>query len=301
MIDIDSANSVRHVFKIRLSISGQCNYNCFFCHNEGRRHFSNKLMSLDNIMLLCKAAYLSGIRSFTFTGGEPLTHPMALSIIERIRLEFPDVTIKLTTNASLLTVDDVPFLEKNIDKIRINFQSVNRNIFKRLVGVDCLPQLMDLIAALRWTNVHICLNYVYNKESKSELPEILNYATENKLEMKVLELIKNEYNFSYYEPISNAKQYLESVTKLSKKDYQNDDLYFMAQNSPKIRLCYSHCNTLDGKSCSLLGELRTSPVLEIYPCMSSMTQKCNVKDTDSPEEVAKKILYIDSIKGICPT
>lgn len=291
--------SVKHVFKLRLSISGICNYRCIFCHNEGRSYFERKFMSIDDVMLLCYGAYETGIQSFTFTGGEPLTHPKAFDIIKNVRQTFPDVTLKLTTNALLLNIKDISFLEENIDKIRINFQCTDSKSIKNLVGIDQLDHLFPLIKELGKTKIHICLNYVYNNKSNQFLPDVVEFALQNSFEIKVLELIKNPHNEQYYEPIENAKQFLESIATFSKKDYQDDDLYFVGHNSPKIRLCYSHCNSCNGVSCRILGELRTSPLLDIYPCMHPQTPIINVKGKNV-EEISEAILALDLLKGQCP-
>ncbi len=292
--------NVSGVFKLRLSLSGACNYNCIFCHNEGRNSFSNDLMSKDDALALCQGAYDAGIRSFTFTGGEPLMNPDCLNIISEVRKDFPDVIIKLTTNAVLIKIADVDFLEKNIDRIRINFQATDGDYFKEIVGVDKLEHLKKLISEFKNTNIHICLNYVYTKVSKKNLPSVVDYATKNSLEMKVLELIKNDNNKHYYEPIESAKNYLEKISIRTVKDYQDDDLYFLKKNGPKIRLCYAHCNTLNGNSCRTLGELRTSPSLDVYPCMHHMTPKINVSKNMSTKNICNAVLLMDEEKGVCP-
>lgn len=92
----------------------------------------------------------------------------------------------MTSNIVLLKDDDMEFIDRNLDRIRINFQSTNRADFKEIIGVDRLDRLYHLIDLIKETNVHICLNYVYNELSKHLLPSIVEYADANNLEMKVL-------------------------------------------------------------------------------------------------------------------
>jgi cyclic pyranopterin phosphate synthase len=292
--------TVQNIFKVRLSLSDTCNYRCFFCHNEGRQEVSRKKMNMDNILLLCSAAYLAGIRSFTFTGGEPFTNKLIFEAIRQVRSTYPDIIIKLTTNASYLRLTDIDFLQEHIDRIRINFQSPERNIFKMLVGYDGLPNLLILLDALKHTPTHICLNYVYNKLSKDQLKEVINFAITKHIELKVLELIRNDFNSKFYYPIETAKEYIESIASTKHKDYQNDDVYFIDGYSAKIRLCYAHCNTFDGCSCRLLGELRISPQMDIYSCMYPKSLRASVLDEKDPLQIAKVICEIDAKKGVCP-
>lgn len=293
--------AVKNVFKLRLSVHGECNYSCFFCHNEGRASFSPNMMSLEYVLLLSKGAYMAGIRSFTLTGGEPLKNPRTLMFIGKLRKLLPDATIKLTTNALLLKHKDIPFLRDNIDKIRINFQAADRDAFRSLVGVDGYDYVTSLIDAIASTTaIHICLNYVFNIRSEQLLPGVLLFAKQRNLEMKVLELIKNPSNCMYHVPIERAFALLSKQADVTRKDYQNDDLFFIGDNNTKIRLCYSHCNASDGESCRLLGELRTSPDLDIYPCMHRLTPKTKSNRDMTPEDIASLVHHMDALKGVCP-
>lgn len=118
--------------------------------------------------------------------------------------------------------------------------------------------------------------------------------------MKVLEMIKYPFNLQYYAPIQEAKTYLESISVRTAKDYQNDDLYYTREGGPKIRLCYSHCNTNDGKSCRILGELRVSPTMDIYHCMHDGGPMINVRGETDLAIIAGAIVEIDKDKGHCP-
>lgn len=292
---------VKNVFKLRIALSGLCNYRCVFCHNEGRGdEYKKQFLSLKEVERICEGAYLAGIRSFTFTGGEPLSNPNAKTIIHSIRGNFPDTILKLTSNIVLLKEDDIDFLNYNINRVRINFQSTNKGDFERIVGIDRFEKLFRLIELMKKTDVHICLNYVYNDLSKDLLPSIVEYADKNDLEMKVLEMIKYSYNFRFYAPIQNAKDYLESVSIKREKDYQNDDLYYLREGGKKIRLCYSHCNTNNGLDCRTLGELRVSPTMDIYHCLHEGGELETISKDSTVEDIRDAILAIDDVKGNCP-
>ncbi len=58
---------------VRFSVTEKCNYQCFFCHEEGlamatARHPAHE-QPLRELLVQLKAA---GVRDWTFTGGEPL-------------------------------------------------------------------------------------------------------------------------------------------------------------------------------------------------------------------------------------
>lgn len=292
--------TTKHIFKLRISLSGICNYKCIFCHNEGKEGFASRFMAKEDVLRLCEGAYRAGIRSITFTGGEPLTHPEAFSIIEEVRSRYPDATLKLTTNGVLLKEKNLSFIGNHIDKIRLNFQSTDSASFKEIVGVDRLDAVLTIIRGLQKTRTHICLNFVYHARSKKLLPSIVAFASNENLELKVLEMIKFPDNVQFYWPIESAKAYLESIAVRHEVDYQEDDVYYASANGPRIRLCYSHCNTLNGKACRLLGELRVSPWMDVYHCMHADGQLVRLTTTATADAIAEKFLRMDEIKGTCP-
>lgn len=294
---------VSSVFKIRLSLVGFCNYKCYFCHNEGRRQFERIYMAPDQALLLSKAAFNAGINSITFTGGDPFIHPKAFDIIKSVRKALPTSILKLTTNGALIKESDIPVLQANIDRIRLNFQAVDRENYHKFVGRDTFSKIMAIIEAIRKkTNIHLCLNYVYTSLSQHLLHDVVKFAVDNEIELKVLELIKNSANAEFYYPIDIARQFLQTKSSSNTVDYQDDDLYFFKNSSSRVRLCYAHCNTLNGTACRKLGELRVSPDLMLYTCMLSEAERVFLPLINplTEDAVTKEILKIDCIKGICP-
>lgn len=64
---------VKNTFKLRIAMSGLCNYRCVFCHNEGRGdEYKKQFLNIGEVKKICAGAYSAGIRSFTYTGGAPV-------------------------------------------------------------------------------------------------------------------------------------------------------------------------------------------------------------------------------------
>jgi len=90
---------------VRFSVTEQCNFHCFFCHEEGlemetRRHSASK----ESLFQLLAELKEQEIDDFTFTGGEPLLKWKLISacLDEMERIEYlPEITI--VTNAERLT------------------------------------------------------------------------------------------------------------------------------------------------------------------------------------------------------
>ena len=90
----------------RISLTENCNYQCFFCHEEGLdMGKKRKVKTIDEIYKVVLKGIELGYTDITFTGGEPLIRKRdIIEILERLSKEnlLPDITI--VTNGYL--VDD---------------------------------------------------------------------------------------------------------------------------------------------------------------------------------------------------
>ncbi len=77
-------NFSRIIDRLRIVITSRCNYQCFFCHNEGIRENVNDMLNTDDISLIVKVCKRLGINRFKITGGEPLIRSDIINIIKTI-------------------------------------------------------------------------------------------------------------------------------------------------------------------------------------------------------------------------
>ena len=71
--------------RLRLILTGKCNINCFYCHNEGQPK-SNNFFPADLFARVIEllASKQSHLDSVTFSGGEPLLHPLLEKFIAEV-------------------------------------------------------------------------------------------------------------------------------------------------------------------------------------------------------------------------
>ena len=102
----------------RVSLVGNCNLSCAFCHNEGAP--TRGKMDVTFARRAIEAAAAVGFRRVQLTGGEPLLHPQVAEFIAAARGIVEDVGI--TTNGVLLLkrVDDV--VAAGIVRIHLSLQ-----------------------------------------------------------------------------------------------------------------------------------------------------------------------------------
>ena len=134
----------RPVKSIRISVTEDCNLNCFYCHNEGQLP-SKTIMSPEEIEQILSIAEMLGIRDVKFTGGEPLLREDIIDIIRRASKHMKDVS--LTTNGTLLAPMAKKLYDAGLNRINVSLDSSDREKYKKITGKDMLDKVLDGISA----------------------------------------------------------------------------------------------------------------------------------------------------------
>jgi len=85
----------RAVDSLRISITQRCDFNCFFCHEEGECDHGGEATAEEIEALAAVAAEL-GIRRIKLTGGEPLIREDVVDVVLRVAAHVEEVS--MTTN-----------------------------------------------------------------------------------------------------------------------------------------------------------------------------------------------------------
>ncbi|MBC7114972.1 MAG: DUF3463 domain-containing protein [Archaeoglobi archaeon] len=148
-------------------VTFRCNMRCHYCDYWRR---SSEELALNEIFRMLEEAAGMGIPSYTATGGEPLLRKDIAEIL-KFASELDLYTI-LFTNGLLLR-------EKKIeaDRIFVSLDTLSREKFMRITGVDALPRILDV---LRWAaeNHEISLNTVIHGENLDEIEDLVRFADE---------------------------------------------------------------------------------------------------------------------------
>jgi len=134
----------RPVKSIRISVTEDCNLNCFYCHNEGQLP-SKTIMLPWEIEKILSVAEMLGIKDVKFTGGEPLLRKDIMEIIKRASKHMNDVS--LTTNGTLLAPVAKELYNAGLNRVNISLDSSDREKYKKITGKDMLDKVLDGISA----------------------------------------------------------------------------------------------------------------------------------------------------------
>ena len=213
--------------ELRMIITQDCNYQCYFCHREGIERESKSVFDntdYEYLFSVCQEEF--GWNEVSITGGEPLMNREIDSIIENIHRKGGKITI--ITNGELLL--EHKKIIPHIERINLSLHTLDKEKYENIIGrKDKMDKILNNIAYIRniYNNVDIRLNVVLIKginDTERDIIELLGFTekiggsikfielyTENKEEIVKLEfveeiLIKN--NYKYYESSNIAKKYM---------------------------------------------------------------------------------------------
>ncbi len=151
----------RMVNSLRVSITQRCNFDCFFCHQEGESGPDGEATPEEIEAIVSVAAEL-GIGKVKITGGEPLLREDIAEIIRRISSHMGEVS--MTTNGYLLNEKACELKEAGLDRVNVSFHSGNPDVFCKINGSDSYPRVKDGIAAAKRCGLNpVKLNMVVMK------------------------------------------------------------------------------------------------------------------------------------------
>ena len=213
--------------ELRMIITQDCNYQCYFCHREGIDRDSKTVLNSQDyeyLFSICQEEF--GWNEVSITGGEPLMNKEVDMIIENIYKKGGKITI--ISNGELLLEHKkvIPYIER----INLSLHTLDKYKYEHIIGrKNKMDKILRNIAYIRniYPNVDIRLNVVLTKginDTEEDILDLLEFTekiggsikfielyTEIKEEIVKLEfveeiLIKN--NYKYYESSNVAKKFM---------------------------------------------------------------------------------------------
>ncbi|NJE46762.1 GTP 3',8-cyclase MoaA [Thermococcus sp. GR7] len=206
----------RPVTNLRISITRDCNYRCFFCHREGQ-HFNVRLeLTPAEIERLVKVASNLGIKKVKLTGGEPTVRDDIIEIVRRIKPYLRDLS--MTTNGSRLKELAKPLAKAGLDRVNVSLHSLKPDVYKKITGVDMLDVVLDGIEeAVRYLSP-VKLNMTVMKGlNDSEIWDMIGFAAKTGTILQLIELeapremTQTSFFRKYFYPLKPVEQKLEEM------------------------------------------------------------------------------------------
>ena len=178
-------------FKImRISITHDCNFKCFFCHMEGEDPYSKSYLTPEEIGMVAEAASRLGVRRFKITGGEPTLRRDLPKIIKEIREKGRAEDISMTTNGVLLRSIAPILREAGLDRVNISLHSMDPERFFKITGTRLLDRVIDGVeAAIEAGFKQIKINMVILKNfNENDVWALIDLVRKKKIVLQLIEL-----------------------------------------------------------------------------------------------------------------
>jgi cyclic pyranopterin phosphate synthase len=185
----------RPIRDLRVSLTDRCNFRCFYCLPHGEPPIAPKaqMLSYEEIDYVCEIFVSLGIEKLRLTGGEPMLRRDIETIIRKLsRLKSSGLQdLALTTNGYYLPDRAQGLKEAGLDRITISLDSLKRDIFKRMTGVDVLDKVLAGIAAAKAAGLEpIKINAVIVRgHNEDEVADFAAFAREHDVKMRFIEFM----------------------------------------------------------------------------------------------------------------
>jgi cyclic pyranopterin phosphate synthase len=185
----------REIRDLRVSLTDRCNFRCFYCLPHGEPPIAPKeqMLSYEEIEYVCEIFVSLGIEKLRLTGGEPMLRRDIETIIRKLAaLKQKGLhDLALTTNGYFLPDRAQALKEAGLDRITISVDSLKREVFKEMTGVDVLDRVLAGIESAKRAGLQpIKINAVIVRgHNEDEVVDFAAFAREHDVKMRFIEFM----------------------------------------------------------------------------------------------------------------
>ena len=225
----------RIIRDLRVSLTDRCNFRCFYCLPNGEPPLARKetILTFEEIEYVCEIFVSLGIEKIRLTGGEPLLRRDIEVLIEKLvqlkvqsHLELSDFEFQnpipklkdlaLTTNGHSFPRRAENLKRAGLDRVTISLDSLQRERFKEITGVDALENVLQSIeAAKKYNLTPVKINCVLVRgRNDDEIVDFARFARERDVKMRFIEFMPLDSGHDWTrESIVSAKEIREKINQ----------------------------------------------------------------------------------------
>ncbi len=282
MNEILKDNFNRRITYLRISVTTDCNLQCFYCATGGKP--INSLLSFDEIIKIVSAAAKLGIYKIRITGGEPLLRENLSELVKRIS-EIKEINdISITTNGHLLPQLARELKAAGLNRLNISLDSLNPEIYKKINGGSLGNVLKGIRIAKKYFE-DVRINMVVIKDiNDNEAEKFIEFGKKENLTVRFLELMPNKgqsTNPPFLKGIRGIlyycnQQFLSNETLISKlrgkyilsrlsdNEKKGSADWFLVDNGPQK---IGFISPISKPFCADCNRMRLTSSGELIPCL----------------------------------
>ncbi|OIO02758.1 MAG: cyclic pyranopterin phosphate synthase MoaA [Desulfovibrionaceae bacterium CG1_02_65_16] len=265
----------RTVSYLRLSVTDHCNLRCIYCDRQMRHRLTHfDVLRYEEMLDLIGMAEEMGIRKVRLTGGEPFARRDFMEFVERAAARFPELTLRITTNGTLLAPNAARLATAGVDRVNISLDTLNPATFARVTGQDLYAEVRRGIEACINAGLGVKINAVALRGvNDHELAGFLDLARRLPLDVRFIEYMpmggadwKPEQVWSAQDILAEAKA-LAELTPLARDDADAGPAQMYAIGGGAGR--FGLITPLSNHFCGTCNRLRITSGGELRTCLFS--------------------------------
>lgn len=260
----------RPVNDIRISITQNCNLNCFYCHREGEYEKTKNEMTPNEIEKIVEIAAKLGVKRVKITGGEPLLRKDVTQIIEKISNIKGIEDVSLTTNGVLLAKYTKKLKKAGLKRVNVSLDTLNPQKYQKITGHNYSNQVVEgIIKAVETGLSPVKINMVILKDiNEMEIWDMINFSAKTKTILQLIEFIplntpNNSFKKHHINLDSIEKELKTKAVKIITRKLHARKKYFLP-NGAEVEIVKSFHNTTFCANCT---RMRITSDGKLKPCL----------------------------------
>ncbi len=209
-------NHNRKINYLRLAVTDRCNLRCNYCMPSEGIDFvkKDKLLTIDELLLLSEILVKQGIDKIRITGGEPFVRKDLMVLLRKLSLMKNLNDISVTTNATLIGpyIDELKTL--GIKNINVSLDAINRKTFERITRRDQFDTVHNNLIRLITEGFNVRINFiVLEGQNEQDIIPILELMKHYNVSVRFLEEMPFNGGGKNFATIKwNYKEILEHIS-----------------------------------------------------------------------------------------
>jgi len=169
----------KQFFGIQLDITNACNLRCSHCYhdnhkNDGALTYQQWLYVLEAYDVFLKKVHMSP--RVTICGGEPFLVKYLFSLLDQIRMKFPNCELKILTNGTLINDEIAQKLKKYALTIQVSVDGPDEIRHELIRGKSSFQKTMAGCSILKKHNVPFCHLAVLSRRTSEWIEDFFTLA-----------------------------------------------------------------------------------------------------------------------------
>ena len=226
-------------------------------------------MSLEDFKMLVDFLFTEDIEELNISGGEPFVNKAIVDMIEYADNKL-SCDISCATNLSLIKPEQIERLATTRVKFNVQFPFINEKAFNKSTGNGRLADILRNIQIVRNKNIKIGLNTVIQNNNTTDCEQIIMFAIENELPLKLLPQIGGSHSDQY-------KDFIIPILEKYSVEYKDKGggalRWVLEKEGHRSPVLYidSPCFYKDINTCRNFAEIRIHPDLSAQTCILKET------------------------------